>query len=157
HVDFGVRQGEIHALLGQNGAGKSTLMKILAGVYPVEEGELLIEGRPVSFKHPREALQVGIGTVYQDLRLVPQLSVADNIFLGREAGNGFVINERASVQRAESVLSSFGVKNIDVRARVSTLPLAQQQLVEIAKVLSHNPRILIMDEPTAALAEEETS
>src|SRR5258707_7334639 len=132
-------------------------MKILAGVYPVEEGAIVIEGSPVNFKHPREALQLGIGTVYQDLSLVPQLSVADNIFLGREAGNGFVINERANVQRAEAVLSDFGVKQIEVRARVSSLPLAQQQLVEIAKVLSHQPRILVLDEPTAALAEEETS
>src|SRR5262249_18626731 len=103
-VDFAVQRGEIHALLGQNGAGKSTLMKILAGFYPIENGELLIDGQAVTFKHPRDALRLGIGTVYQDLSLVPQLSVADNIFLGREAGNGFVINERANRQQAVKIL-----------------------------------------------------
>ena len=87
-VDFAARRGEIHALIGQNGAGKSTLMKVLAGVYPLDEGELRIEGEVVRFTHPRDALRMGIGTVYQDLSLVPRLSVADNIFLGREAGNG---------------------------------------------------------------------
>ncbi len=156
-VDFSVRPGEIHALIGQNGAGKSTLMKILAGVYPVVAGELLIDGRSVTFRHPRDSLRMGVGTVYQDLSLVPHLSVADNIFLGREAGNGFVIDESTTIQQASDLLQSLGVKAIDVRLPVSRLPLAQQQLVEIAKVLSHQPRILILDEPTAALAEEETA
>src|SRR3954469_13178506 len=96
-VDFFVRPGEIHALIGQNGAGKSTLMKILAGVYPIEEGQMAISGQPVTFSHPRDALRLGVGTVYQDLSLVPQLSVADNIFLGREAGSGFVINENETI------------------------------------------------------------
>jgi ribose transport system ATP-binding protein len=156
-VDFSVRAGEIHAVLGQNGAGKSTLMKILAGVYPVEEGEIRIDGQLVTFHHPREALRIGIGTVYQDLSLAPQLSVADNIFLGREAGSGFVIDETAVLKKTAQVLDNLGVKHIKPRARVGSLPLAQQQLVEIAKVLSHDPRILILDEPTAPLAEEETA
>jgi ribose transport system ATP-binding protein len=154
-VDFSVRGGEIHALLGQNGAGKSTLMKILAGVYPIEEGELRIGGQPVTFSHPRDALRIGIGLVYQDLSLVPHLSVADNIFLGREAS--FVIDERAILRKADEILADLGVKHVDVSARVGSLPLAQQQLVEIAKVLSYQPRILVLDEPTAALAEEETA
>jgi ribose transport system ATP-binding protein len=156
-VNFSVRAGEIHAVLGQNGAGKSTLMKILAGVYPVDEGEIRIDGQPVTFHHPREALRIGIGTVYQDLSLAPQLSVADNIFLGREAGSGFVIDEAAVLKKTAQVLDDLGVKHIKPRTRVSSLPLAQQQLVEIAKVLSHDPRILILDEPTAPLAEEETA
>jgi ribose transport system ATP-binding protein len=156
-VDFSVQRGEIHALIGQNGAGKSTLMKILAGVYPIEGGELYIAGQQVHFGHPRDALRLGIGTVYQDLSLVPHLSVADNIFLGREAGDGFVIDEKANVKRAAEILAQVGIQHIDVRARTMDLPLAQQQLVEIAKVLSHEPRILILDEPTAALAEEETT
>src|SRR5260221_3915695 len=125
HVDFAVRAGEIHALLGQNGAGKSTLMKILAGVYPLEEGEMLIDGKTVSFRHPHDALRMGIGTVYQDLSLVPHLSVADNVFLGREAGSGVVINERGNITRTAQILDNLGVRNIDARARVSTLPLAQ--------------------------------
>ncbi len=156
-VDFSVRPGEIHALIGQNGAGKSTLMKVLAGVYPIEVGEIRIEGRPVRFTHPRDALRVGIGVVYQDLSLVPKLSVADNVFLGRELGSSLVIDEQAIIRRTRELLAELGVRNIDEKARVGDLPLAQQQLIEIAKVLAYNPRILVLDEPTAALAEEETA
>jgi ABC-type sugar transport system ATPase subunit len=155
-VNFSVRRGEIHSLIGQNGAGKSTLMHVLSGIYPANEGQIFIDGQPVTITHPREALRLGIGTVYQELSLLPRLSVADNIFLGREPGNGFIINEAAVLKRAAEVLAQLGVKNVDVKARVGELPLAQQQLVEIAKVLSHQPRILVLDEPTASLAEEET-
>lgn len=155
-VDFSVRQGEIHALIGQNGAGKSTLMKILAGVYSPDAGQVRIDGQPVQFAHPRDALRLGIGTVYQDLSLVPKLSVADNIFLGREIG-GFLLDHRASIRQSAELLSSLGVTQIDVMRRVGTLSVAQQQLVEIAKVLAYNPRILVLDEPTAALAEDETA
>ena len=94
-VDFTVRRGEIHSLIGQNGAGKSTLMNILSGVYPADAGEILIDGELVVIGHPRDALRLGIGTVYQELSLLPNLSVADNIFLGREAGNGFVVDEKS--------------------------------------------------------------
>lgn len=156
-VDLDVKRGEIHALIGQNGAGKSTLMKILAGVYAPDEGEIRIDGRAVEFHHPRDALRQGIGTVYQELSLAPNLSVADNIFLGREPGNGFVIDQSTALKRAAQVLGHLGVKHINPRARVGTLPLVQQQLVEIAKVLSYEPRILILDEPTAPLADEETT
>ena len=155
-VDFTVRRGEIHSLIGQNGAGKSTLMNILSGVYPADTGEILIDGELVVIGHPRDALRLGIGTVYQELSLLPNLSVADNIFLGREAGNGFVVDERAIVDGARAVLERLGETRIDVAARAGNLPLAQQQVVEIAKVLSHEPRILILDEPTAPLAAEET-
>ncbi len=156
-VDFSVRRGEIHALIGQNGAGKSTLMKILAGVYPLEEGELYIEGEAVRFSHPRDSIRKGIGTVYQDLSLVPRLSVASNIFLGREAGNGIVINQKSDREQSVQILERLGIQSIDVDALVGDLPLAQQQLVEVAKVISHQPKILILDEPTAALADEETT
>ncbi len=156
-VNFAVRRGEIHALLGQNGAGKSTLMKVLAGVYPIEEGEICIDGQPVRFAHPRDALQAGIGIVYQDLSLVPQLSVADNIFLGRELGSRAVIDQAAILRRTQAIFDELGVRNIGPKTRVSHLPLAQQQLVEIVKVLAYEPRILVLDEPTAALAEDETA
>lgn len=156
NVDFAVRAGEMHALIGQNGAGKSTLMKILAGVYSTDGGEMFIEGQPVRFHHPRDALRLGIGTVYQDLSLVPKLTVADNIFLGRETG-GFIIDEAAIIQQAQAILDNLGVKEINAQTRLEDLPLAQRQLVEIARVLAYNPRILILDEPTAALADEETS
>lgn len=156
-VDFSVLPGEMHALLGQNGAGKSTLMKILAGVYPIEAGELRIDGQTVRFAHPRDALRAGIGTVYQDLSLVPHLSVADNVFLGRELGDSLVINETAIVRKTVSILNDLGITHIDPKQRVGDLSLTQQRLVEIAKVLSHEPRILVLDEPTAALAEDETN
>ena len=116
-VDFTVRRGEIHSLIGQNGAGKSTLMNILSGVYPADTGEILIDGELVVIGHPRDALRLGIGTVYQELSLLPNLSVADNIFLGREAGNGFVVDERAIVDGARAVLERLGETRIDVAAR----------------------------------------
>jgi len=153
-VDFSARRGEIHALIGQNGAGKSTLMKVLAGVYTPDDGTLLVEGEAVRFGHPRDALRMGIGTVYQDLSLVPRLSVADNLFLGREAGNGFVIDQKATREQAARILAELGIQAIPVDALVGDLPLAQQQLVEIAKVVAYRPRILVLDEPTAALDAE---
>lgn len=156
NVDFSVRTGEIHSLIGQNGAGKSTLMNILSGVYGPDSGEIRISGRPVTMNHPREALRLGIGTVYQELSLVPRLSVADNIYLGRETDRGFVINERQVLARAREVLGRLGVTDIAVNAPLGELSLAQQQLVEIAKVLSYNPRILVLDEPTAPLVQEDT-
>ncbi len=156
-VDFSVRAGEMHSLIGQNGAGKSTLMNILSGVYAANEGEIWIGGQPVTITHPREALRLGIGTVYQELSLLPKMTVADNILLGREPGNGFVIDVKAVLEKAHAVLEQLGVRRIDIRARVGDLPLAQQQQVEIAKVLSHDPRIRVLDEPTASLADEETA
>jgi ribose transport system ATP-binding protein len=157
HVNFSVCPGEIHAIIGQNGAGKSTLMKILSGVYNADEGTISIGGRLVRITHPREALQLGIGTVYQELSLLPKLTVADNIFLGREPGNGFVINEKALLERTQAVLRDLGITSIDLNVRVEDLPLAQQQLVEIAKVLSHELKILVLDEPTSSLSEKETA
>ena len=156
-VDFTAQAGEIHALIGQNGAGKSTLMKVLAGVYQPDAGEIRIAGTPHHFHTPRAALNSGVGVVYQDLSLVRHLSVADNIFLGREAGGGILVDQTALHEQSQRILSELGVVGIDVRRRIMDLPLAQQQLVEIAKVLSHNPRILVLDEPTAALAEDETA
>lgn len=156
-VDFSVQAGEIHALIGQNGAGKSTLMKVLAGVYQPDAGEILIDGRSVHFLQPRMALSSGIGVVYQDLSLVPKLSVANNIFLGREVGGSIVIDQDEINTQAARILAEQGIKGIDVQRRTMDLPVAQQQLVEIAKVLSHQPRILVLDEPTAALGEEETA
>jgi ribose transport system ATP-binding protein len=157
HVDFSVQQGEIHSLIGQNGAGKSTLMKILAGLYAPNEGQILIAGRPVTIHSPREALRLGIGVVYQELSLLPNLSVADNIFLGREPGNRFLVDEARVRARAREVLEQLGVTGIGINTLVRDLPLAQRQLIEIAKVLSYEPRILVLDEPTAPLASDDTA
>jgi ribose transport system ATP-binding protein len=149
-VDFSANRGEIHSVIGQNGAGKSTLMKILAGDYAPTNGEILIDGVTVSFSNQREARARGIAIVYQELSLLPNLTVAENIFLGKEPG-GFVIDETEVHAEAKQVLDQLGI-NIDVDQRLEELPLAQQQLVEIAKALSFKPQILILDEPTAALA-----
>lgn len=151
-VDFTARRGEIHSLIGQNGAGKSTLMKILAGDYPPTQGDILIDGQPVHFNHPQEARAWAVSIVYQELSLLPKLTVAENIFLGREPGRYFLINDAKILRRTRQVLDQLGVSNIKADQKLGELPLAQQQQVEIAKALSFKPRILILDEPTAALA-----
>jgi len=154
-VAFSANRGEIHSVIGQNGAGKSTLMKILAGDYAPTRGEILIDGKPVIIHNPREARQLGISIVYQELSLLGNLTVGENIFLGREPVRTLAIDDSHIVQNARGVLAQLGVDYIDVTQRLATLPLAQKQLVEIAKALSYKPRILILDEPTAALAPKE--
>jgi ribose transport system ATP-binding protein len=155
HVDFELRQGEVMALMGENGAGKSTLMKILAGVYEEWSGEIRINDEPIRFGEPREAEQSGIGIIYQELNLVPNLSVAENIFLGREPtkAGGFV--DFAEMNRqAQAVLVNLHFEQ-PVTRLVGDLRVGHQQLVEIAKALSLNAKILIMDEPTSALSDAE--
>ncbi|WP_309083538.1 ATP-binding cassette domain-containing protein [Chelativorans sp.] len=154
-VDFELVRGEIHALMGENGAGKSTLMKILSGVYPDYEGEMRLDGSSVHFSSVREAEAAGIAIIHQELNLVPELSVADNIFLGRERLiGGLFIDRRASSRAARALLGRLGI-DIDPDARVASLRVGEQQLVEIAKALSISARILIMDEPTSALSPAE--
>jgi ribose transport system ATP-binding protein len=152
NVNFTAHTGKIHSIIGQNGAGKSTLMKILAGDYAPTQGEILLNGNPVSFNNQRESRARGVSIVYQELSLLPNLSVADNIFLGREFRNHGLIDQKKIIRESHDVLVTLGVKNIDVNQKLGDLPLAQQQLVEIAKALSYDPQILILDEPTAALA-----
>jgi ribose transport system ATP-binding protein len=154
-VDFELRYGEVHALMGENGAGKSTLMKILAGVQTQYQGAIQVEGRAVSFGGVRDAEEAGVAIIHQELNLVPDLSVADNIFLGREPLiAGVLIDRRRIVRAAERLLRHLGV-NIDPERRVAELRIGEQQLVEIAKALSLDARILIMDEPTSALSSSE--
>jgi ribose transport system ATP-binding protein len=154
-VDFDLRHGEVHALMGENGAGKSTLMKILAGVHTSYEGAIEVEGRTASFGGVREAEQAGVAIIHQELNLVPELSVADNIFLGREPlVAGVLIDRGRMVRAAERLLQRLGV-NIDPESRIAELRVGEQQLVEIAKALSLDTRILIMDEPTSALSSSE--
>lgn len=154
-VSFEVRRGEMHALIGQNGAGKSTLMKILAGQYTCDEGSIAINGARVSISSPKGSQKLGISIVHQELSLLPNLTVADNIFLGREFGKAGLIHEQAVIRRAAELIDSLGIKGFDVTERVGSLPLAKRQLVEIAKALSFEPKILILDEPTAALADDD--
>ena len=154
-VDLDLCGGEIHALMGENGAGKSTLVKILSGVHTAYEGEILAEGQPVRFESVREAERAGIAIIHQELNLVRELTVADNIFLGREPlVAGVIVDRRRMVQSAAGLLTRLGIA-IDPDGRVAGLRVGEQQLVEIARALSLDARILIMDEPTSALSSAE--
>jgi len=156
-VDFDIEKGEIHALAGENGAGKSTLMKILSGVYTLDAGELELDGEPVSFSSPRQAFDKGIAIIHQELNLAPNLSIAKNMFLGRYAKKGKVfLDERKTYSESKLYLDELGFCE-DPGTLVSTLNIAKQQMVEIAKALSAKSRILIMDEPTSALNVNETN
>lgn len=155
NVDFELKRGEVHILLGENGAGKSTLMKILSGAYQKSAGQILFDGAEVEIKNPKHAQTLGISTVYQEFNLIPHLPIGENIFLGREPVRfGGVIDRRAIVDEAKSALTALGL-TIDPRRLVKNLRVAEQQMVEVAKALSLDARILIMDEPTAALTEHE--
>jgi ribose transport system ATP-binding protein len=154
-VDFELRRGEVHILLGENGAGKSTLMKILSGAYQKTAGRITLDGAEVEIRNPRHAQGLGIGTIYQEFNLIPHLSVGENIFLGREPSRlPGLIDRRAIFHEAAHVLSGLGL-DLDPRRLVKGLRVAEQQMVEVAKALSLDARVLIMDEPTAALTEHE--
>jgi ribose transport system ATP-binding protein len=154
-VTFRCEAGQVHSLLGQNGAGKSTLMKILAGVYPPDSGDILLGGAKVKFSGPHEAQALGISIIHQELNLLPDLSVAANVFLGREPAHTLgLLNATELENGARQVLQRLGV-DIDPRERVANLSIAQQQMVEIAKALSVNARVVIMDEPSATLGSKE--
>jgi len=154
-VDFNVYRGKVNALIGENGAGKSTLMKILAGVETATAGKLLMDGQEIQINGPRDAARRGIGIIYQELNLFPNLSVTENIFMTREVTTGgVVINEKEQQQRAQAILARFE-QPIDPRSVVGDLRVGERQIVEIARALSQNVRILIMDEPTSALSAAE--
>lgn len=153
---FELCSGEVHALVGENGAGKSTLMKVLTGVYSKDSGHIYYKGREVEIPNPRAAQNLGISIIHQELNLMPHLTVAQNIFIGREPRKGinFMLNEPELNKRARELLDEIHM-DLDPRAKVSNLTVAKQQMVEIAKVLSVNAKVIIMDEPTSALAEAE--
>ncbi len=154
NVSFEMQKGSVLAVCGENGAGKSTLMKILAGAIAPDEGEIRIDGIPVRFANPRQALERSIHTVYQELSLLPHLSVAENILLGQMPHRAFpwMVDWRETYDIADGVLRSFGIDDIDVRRPVSDFSVSVQQMVEIAKALVSRPEVLILDEPTAVLS-----
>lgn len=154
-VDLQVRPGEVHAVVGENGAGKSTLMKVVAGVHRPDEGTVEFAGAPRTFRSPREARQAGIGIVYQELTLLPERTVAENVCLGREPLRRGLVDRRAMLSHTAGLLASIGEGSIPPDTRVGRLGVAQQQVVEIVKALALDARLLIMDEPTAALADHE--
>ncbi len=148
-VRLQVRPGEVHALLGQNGAGKSTLIKIVAGAQRPDGGELLWHGAPITLLRPTDALRLGIATIYQELDLIGGLSVAENVYLGHELGRGGIADRAATRRAAEALLARIGAHGIPSDALVETLAPAQQQMVSIARALSHDARLIVMDEPSA--------
>ena len=156
-VDFNLKKGEVHALVGGNGAGKSTLMKILTGVYDKSEGEVFVEGSKVEIDNPNDAENYGISIIFQELSLVPTLSIAENIFLNSEPKNTKtkLINNKKMIEETKKLLDNLNLE-IDPRTRISDLGVGYAQMIEIAKAVSKEAKILIMDEPTAALSENET-
>lgn len=154
NVEFDVRPGEVHALCGENGAGKSTLMRILAGNYQADEGEIILRGEPARYNNPREAREAGVLLIHQEVSLVPEMSVAENMFLGSLPATGFGMVKHGEIKRrARDILTAAGgdFKHIDPAAKVSSLSFAFQQMVEIARASAFNSSIVIFDEPTASL------
>jgi ribose transport system ATP-binding protein len=156
NVDLRIWPGEVHALMGENGAGKSTLMKILAGAYRPDAGEILIDGKPVQFRTPHEARSAGIGIIYQELTVAPNLTVSGNVFLGSELKRfGFMKDTAQMDRKTQEVLNRLGAR-FKASERAANLAVAEQQQVEIARALFYKSRVLVMDEPTAALSDRET-
>src|SRR5436309_14405470 len=153
-VNLDVRRGEVHALLGENGAGKATLMNILYGLYHPDAGEILLQGKPVSFGSARDAIQVGIGMVHQHFMLIPVMTVAENIVLGVEPRDGLLLDERGAERRVKELSERYGLA-VDPGAFVEEITVGQEQRVEILKALYRGADILILDEPTAVLTPQE--
>lgn len=155
-VNFDLNEAEVHAIVGENGAGKSTLIKILSGVHRPNKGEITLAGKKVYFSSANDALEAGIGTIYQEFNLVPSLSIAENIFLGKEIRKGMAIDRQNMIAQANSFMKQMGFENTDSSQKVSSLSVAQQQMVEILKSLFNKSRILVLDEPTAVLTDKES-
>lgn len=156
-VSLNVRPGTVHALMGENGAGKSTLMKILAGIYTPDSGSIVVAGRPVEIANPSASLALGISMIHQELTAVPERSVSENIFLGRELRNrAGLVSDRMMVKKSQEIFDRWSIE-IDPRSKMRDLSVAQMQMVEIAKAISFGSRIIIMDEPTSAITEREVA
>ncbi|GAA1820724.1 sugar ABC transporter ATP-binding protein [Planosporangium flavigriseum] len=157
-VDFAIYPGEVTALVGDNGAGKSTLVKCLSGIHPIDSGEYYFDGNPVTVHSPRDAASLGVEIVYQDLALCDNLDVVQNMFLGRERRNGIVLDEVTMEQLASETLTSLSVRTVtSVRQLVASLSGGQRQTVAIAKAVLWNSKVVILDEPTAALGVAQTA
>ncbi|HMI28230.1 MAG TPA: ABC transporter ATP-binding protein [Gaiellaceae bacterium] len=155
HIDFDLRRGEVHALLGENGAGKSTLMSILYGLYTADSGEILMNGKPVTISSPKHAIELGIGMVHQHFMLIPVMTVTENIVLAQEPRHaGVLLDYDAAAKRVRELSTSFGL-TVDPNARIEKITVGQQQRVEILKALYRGAEILILDEPTAVLTPQE--
>jgi inositol transport system ATP-binding protein len=157
NVGFKLRAGTVHALMGENGAGKSTLMKIIAGIYIPDRGDILFKGQKITLKSPIDALNKGIAMIHQELNLMPHMTVAENVWITREPKNAFgFVDHGALYRQTEELFKTLNI-DIDVRVEIQTLSVANRQMVEIAKAVSYNSDVLIMDEPTSALTEKEVA
>ena len=159
-VDFDVRSGEVHALMGENGAGKSTLMRIIMGIYKADTGSLLFEGKPVTIREARDALDIGISMIHQELNPIPEMTVAENIFLGREPHIGKLpfVDFRELNRMTQELLEKYEMADrIQPETKMSKLSIAQIQMMEIVKAVSYDSKVIIMDEPTSSLSESETT
>ncbi len=154
-VDFELRKGEVHAIMGENGAGKSTLIKILGGIYIADEGEIFVDGRKVDIDSVGTSKDLGIAVIHQELVLAPSMTVAENIYLGREPMKGMFVDTGKMIDDAQNLLNSFGMPHLDAESLIKDIPIAQRQMVEIIKAISQNSRILIMDEPTSSISDKE--
>jgi len=153
-VDLDILPGEVHGLIGENGAGKSTLIKILTGAYTNDIGKILVEGKETTFQNPKHAMSLGINAIYQELNILQDLSVVDNIFMGREIKNGKLLDYKTMLQKSSELLKDLG-QDIDPKMNIAQLGMGHQQMVEIAKSLCVETKLLIMDEPTSSLSERE--
>jgi len=154
-ASFAAQAGEVHALVGENGAGKSTLIKVLGGRIAPDSGGVALDGRPVRFASPADAARSGIGTVFQELTLLPWLTVAENLLIGHEPRRFGLVRRAALAPQAEQVLAGLGIHHIDPRALAADVSLAERQIIEIARVITRHPRVLLLDEPTSSLVERE--
>lgn len=155
HVSLEIRRGTVHALMGENGAGKSTLMKCLFGIYNKDSGQIFLDGQEVNFKNSKEALENGVAMVHQELNQALKRSVMDNIWLGRYPKiAGIAVNERKMYKDTMDVFEELGI-NVDPKRIMSTMPVSQRQMVEIAKAVSFHSKVIVFDEPTSSLTEEE--
>jgi methyl-galactoside transport system ATP-binding protein len=155
HVSLTVRRGTVHALMGENGAGKSTLMKCLFGIYNKEEGQILLEGKEINFKSSKEALENGVAMVHQELNQALKRSVMDNLWLGRYPKTaGFIVDEKKMLEETNKVFKELEI-DVDPHQKMSELPVSKRQMVEIAKAVSYNSKVIVFDEPTSSLTEEE--
>jgi ABC-type sugar transport system ATPase subunit len=159
NVDLSVRRGEVHALLGENGAGKSTLIKILSGYHqPDRGGEMFIAGKPVLFRSPKDAIEASISTIYQELTLCPNMTVAENLVLDKQDQfTGFMLRNKDFQDIATDALKNLGQSDIDTNCLVKDLSIAQQQVVEIAKAVTSNAKIVLMDEPTSSISQSDAN
>ena len=154
HVNFEVKRGEVHALMGENGAGKSTLMKVLTGIYQKDSGSIVYKGKETEFHNTREAQDAGVVIVHQELNMVGDLTVAQNIFIGREPKKGFRIDDKKMIEDSKKLFQDLHI-DIDPREKMQNLTVGKQQMCEIAKAISKDAKVIVFDEPTAALTDAE--